>query len=185
MSGYLNFDFIKSKLSKLEYAILNFLDGGVLQIPTRVVTILKIDEIGQLWFIVPRPVQHITCFEKTFSIKLDFYRKGLNFYLNILGKAFLIYDPEELNNLNWLNQTTLQSILHNDSLLIKVITLHAEYTEISDGTQSAKSLLSDAKHKLACFFQIPGQTKISDRVRNGHTHIHRRKYYNYQWADNR
>src|SRR5258708_34086046 len=119
MPGYLPLTFIEEKVMDLENALFFSLSDAVLKIPSCVVKVLQTDELGQLWFVIPRPSQLIHAFDKTFPVKLDFFRKGRDYYMKIFGKAFLFNDPEEINTVECLNETIKQQALYSGTMLVK------------------------------------------------------------------
>jgi Pyridoxamine 5'-phosphate oxidase like len=172
MSGYLPLTFIEKKLMDLENALFFSLSESVLKLPTSVVKILDADELGQLWFLIPRPSQMIQAFEESFPVKLDFFRKGSDFYVKILGKAFLVHDPEEINSLACLDEVTKQRARENEIFLTKVLISHAEYVEKAPAQVSTKIVLHQLKNKIYRWFQLGqeerlGYQKIPAEVKYG------------------
>jgi general stress protein 26 len=155
MSGYLPLTFIEEKVMDLENALFFSLSDAVLKIPSCVIKVLKADELGQLWFVIPKPSQLIHAFDKTFPVKLDFFRKGRDYYLKILGKAFLVNDPEEINNADCLQETVKQQARFNETVLIKVQMSHAEYVETAPVKTSSKAILNQVKNKIFRWFHLP------------------------------
>jgi general stress protein 26 len=158
MSGYLPVTFIEEKVKDLENALFFSMSDAVLKIPACVIRILETDELGQLWFMIPKPSQHIHAFDKTFPVKLDFFRKGKEYYLQILGKAFLVNDPEEINSVDCLNESIKQQARQNETVLVKVQILGASYVEKAPVKTSAKDLIGQVKSKLYRWFQASHQT---------------------------
>ncbi len=173
MSGYLPLPFIEEKIRDLEYALFFSMNNSVLKIPACVVKVLETDEVGQLWFVIHRPSQFIYTFDKTFPVKLDFFRKGRDYFLKIYGKAFLINDPEEINIIECLNENIKQQARTNNTLIVKVKISHAEYVETALSKTSAKSMMKLVKNKVYNWFkqshssnelgyqQIPAQVKYT------------------------
>ena len=154
MSGYLPLTFVEEKVMDLENALFFSLSDGVMKIPSCVIKVLQADELGQLWFVIPKPLQLIQAFEKTFPVKLDFFRKGRDYYLKIIGKAFLVNDPEEINNTENLHETIKQQSRYNETVLIKVQMSHAEYVETAPVKTSAKKILNQVKNKIFRWFHL-------------------------------
>src|ERR1700676_2576895 len=115
MSGYLPLPFIEEKIKDLGNALFFSLSEAVLKIPVCVITVLKTDEFGQLWFSIPKPTQSVYAFDKTFQAKLDFFRKDRDYYLKIHGTAFLVNDPEEINMIECLSESIKQQARRNTS----------------------------------------------------------------------
>ena len=154
MFGYLPLTFIEEKVRDLENALFFSLSDAVLKIPTCLVKLLEIDELGQLWFIIPRPAQFIHAFDKSFPAKLDFFRKGRDYYLNLSGTAFLVCDPEEINNAECLNDHVKKLAREHGSVIIKVKISHADYVEKAPVKVSAKTIIQQVKNKIYRWFQL-------------------------------
>jgi hypothetical protein len=153
MSVYLPLSFIEEKVMDLENALFFSMSDAVLKIPTCVIKVLETDELGQLWFVIPKPSQFIHAFDKTFPVKLDFFRKGRDYYLKIFGKAFVVNDPEEINTVDCLSEITKQQARKNETVLIKVQMSHAEYVEKAPVKASTKTILNQVKNKIYRWFQ--------------------------------
>lgn len=123
-----NLPFLQEKISDLRSALFFSLSNAVLRMPTTIVTALKVDEVGQIWFFVNRPVQNIQEFDKEFPARLEFFRKGKSFYLKIIGKACIVNDPEELNDLLNVSEEVKSKAMHQ-VVLVKVKMQSAEYVE--------------------------------------------------------
>jgi hypothetical protein len=154
MTGWLSITFIRQKVRDLENALFFSMSDSVLKIPACVVRVLETDELGQLWFVIPKPSQFIHAFDKTFPVKLDFSRKGRDFYLKIFGKAFLVNDPEEINSAECINENTKQEARRNESVLVRVKITHAEYVEKAPAQPTAKMLVNQVKSKIFQWFHL-------------------------------
>lgn len=97
MTSNQHLDFLQERIEEIGSAIFYNLSNSVLRLPTSVVTSLKVDEYGFVWFCLQKPKQHLSQFEQEFPVKLDFYKKGKGFFLQVAGKAFVVTDPEEMN----------------------------------------------------------------------------------------
>lgn len=120
--------FLQEKISDLKSALFFSLSDAVLKIPTSIVSALSVDEVGQVWFFMSRPTQHLQEFDKEFPAKLEFFKKGKNFYLKINGKACIVSDPEELNNLISIPDSIQHSSKEN-LVLVKFRIQFADYYE--------------------------------------------------------
>ena len=126
--------FLQEKIKNLGSAIFFNQSEAVLKLPTSIVRIIHIDEYGYLWFFMQRPPQQLNEFEKEFPVKLDFFRKGLDYSLQVIGKGCIINDREELAlitmNIDEMNRGAQN--YHPDKLvLIKIKMLRADYFDIS------------------------------------------------------
>jgi len=88
--------FLRERIKNLGSAIFFNQSDAVLKLPTSIVRIIHVDEYGYLWFFIQKPQQQLTEFEKEFPVKLDFFRKGLDYSLQVIGTGYIVSDPEEL-----------------------------------------------------------------------------------------
>jgi len=66
------------------------------KLPTHVISETEIDAEGQIWFVIPKPAQHIEAFDKEIPAKLDYFQKGKEFFVKVTGTAYLITDAAEV-----------------------------------------------------------------------------------------
>ncbi|MBN9384374.1 MAG: pyridoxamine 5'-phosphate oxidase family protein [Chitinophagaceae bacterium] len=118
--------FLRKKIQELKNALFFSENNSVLKMVTTIVSIVKVDELGQLWFFVPRPTQALHEFDREFPARLEFFRKGKGFFLRINGKAYIVDDPEEVNSLLF---EELKEQLAPNIVLIKVKMGKVEYFE--------------------------------------------------------
>jgi len=91
--------FLQQKIQELKNALFFSQNTSLLRIATTIVSVIKVDQLGQMWFFVPRPQQALHEFDKEFPVRLEFFRKGKEYFLHVSGKAFIVTDPEDLNGL--------------------------------------------------------------------------------------
>jgi general stress protein 26 len=120
--------FLQKRIEEIGSAIFYNLSESVLKLPTSVVSTLKVDEYGFVWFFVQKPKQHLSEFEQEFPVKMDFYKKGVGYFLQVTGKAFMVSDPEEMNAYVTLPEE-LKSLTSEKMALVKVKIEKADYYE--------------------------------------------------------
>jgi len=120
--------FVKERIIDIQSALFFNLSDAVLKLPNRIISISHVDPVGQLWFFVNRPKQHISEFDKEFPAKLHFLRKGKNYFIKIEGRACLITDPEETNALLDFTEEDKEKA-RTEQLLVKVRIHNIEYAE--------------------------------------------------------
>jgi hypothetical protein len=136
MNSDKNLQFILSRIKEINVALFHWQTTTVLKIPTSIVRTYKVDDNGDLLFFLPRPKQLLSQFEKEFPVGLNYFKKGLNYYVNITGFARIVNDPEELYSYD-LTFEEMEQALHKD-VLVKVKILKADYYENEvAGTNSA------------------------------------------------
>src|ERR1051326_9179490 len=82
--------FLQQKIQELKNALFFSQNTSLLRIATTIVSVIKVDELGQMWFFVPRPQQALHEFDREFPVRLEFFRKGKEFFLHVSGKAFIV-----------------------------------------------------------------------------------------------
>lgn len=120
--------FLQEKIQQIGSAIFFNLSDSVLKLPTSVVTSLRVDDYGFVWFFVKKPNQHIQEFDQEFPVRMDFFKKGVDCFLQVSGKGWVVTDPEDLNSFAELFGEFDASVL-TESVLVKVKMLKAEYYE--------------------------------------------------------
>jgi hypothetical protein len=117
MTTDLNLQFIREKINQLRTAVMYSMSNSINRLPNDVVTAIKVDEEGQLWFLCRGPHPAVKDFEETFPARLSFFRKGFDFFVEVSGKAVVV-------NNNYTDAKDGQK-----TLLVKMDMLNIEYTE--------------------------------------------------------
>jgi hypothetical protein len=142
-----NLGFLQEKIQELRSALFFNTSNAVLKLPTCVVQALKMDEAGQVWFFVNRPEQYLHEFDRAFPARLNFFKKGKPFYLQMTGKAFIVTDPEELNEIiNVTDDVKFKAMNH--LVLIKFKIMHAEFYDRSVHTNTVLQKVKTSFGKL-------------------------------------
>jgi general stress protein 26 len=89
-----------------------------------------VDDIGQIWLLVSRPQQNIKEFEQRFPVTLNFYRKGKDFYLNVTGKATIVLEPGEIDEMVE-NMESDGNHVPDHWMLVKIEIIATEYHDNS------------------------------------------------------
>ena len=121
-------NFVQQKIEEIGTAIFFNLSDSVLKFPTSIVSTLKVDDFGFVWLLVQKPKQSLREFEEGFPVRLDFYKKGKSYFLQVSGKAWVVTDPEEINSLSILQEDIFER-LEGDMVLVKVKMQKADYHE--------------------------------------------------------
>jgi hypothetical protein len=127
--------FLQEKIRLIGSAIFFNQSDAVLKLPTTVVQILKVDDYGYAWFFVKKPYQDVKQFEQDFPVRLDCFRKGVDCFLQIAGKGWMVTDPEEMYAFLEMNDDVNPQVFQ-DMVLVKVKLQKAEFFETSPARQS-------------------------------------------------
>ena len=111
--------FIKNKLQQIKSAVMYTTNSNLVRLPNDVVEFESVDDEGLLWFSAHIPRQWVKAYELHFPAKLIFYKKGVDFYVEINGTAVV---------------ANKQDVIYGDNisygkLLLKMVPYFIEYTE--------------------------------------------------------
>ncbi len=117
-----NLNEIRKKIYRLRTAIMYSMCDEVWKLPNSIVTALRVDEEGQLWFVCEKPLYDIAEYDHNFPARLHFYHKGVLFHLEVSGKATIV---KEVYSGYLPGETPAKDNL----MLIKMTMCSIEYTE--------------------------------------------------------
>lgn len=114
-----NLQFLREKVYSLRTALMYTMSNSLIKVPNNIVTALRIDDEGYLWFTCTASAQHLNAYETSFPVRLHFFKKGIGYYMELSGKASIIKNYE-------VDRDRKEG---DPSLLIKMNILNAEYVE--------------------------------------------------------
>src|SRR5450631_4599722 len=120
--------FLSEKIKELENALFMSESNALVNLPTHIVRTTEVDEEGNIWFIIPRPTQVIESFSKEMPAKLDFFKKGKDFFLKISGIASIAWSIDDMK----CPKLALQfsgSFEKNNVVAVRVKVENSEYVE--------------------------------------------------------
>ena len=138
--------FLQQKIQELQSALFITESNTVLKMPTHVISGAEVDEAGQIWFLIPKPSQHIDAFEKEFPAKLDFFKKGKGFYMKVQGKAAIVADFGELQDLASLSADIKEKMKSGDTVAIKMKIQNGDYYENVARPATSNWIMSGTAH---------------------------------------
>jgi hypothetical protein len=118
-----NLQFLISKTQEIKKALFKADINSILTLPNNIITTLKTDDDGNVWFYTSCNGNYAKNIDKSFYAYLEYYQKGGGSRLRISGKASIVEssceDPSSVEN----------NSLHDNQLLIKLKIFEAEYVE--------------------------------------------------------
>ena len=127
--------YITQKIVETKVAILSCYTSGLLKIPNNIINTIHVDDKGQIWFFVGRPMQLISQFEPEFAVTLNYFKKGLGYYMNILGNGKLITDIDEISSIPFLHENEkMEAIANNVLMCVKILNVEYHMSASSVGT---------------------------------------------------
>ena len=143
-----NLQFIREKIYKVRSAIMYSMSNDLIRLPNSIITAVKVDEEGQLWFLCNRPAQPLDQCPPTFPVRLHFYRKGTFYHMEISGKAEIV------------NNSYAGISEQEKPLLIKMNMVNVEYTEQGERRKSAIEVWFEKAYAwMLRHLAIPHQSK--------------------------
>jgi general stress protein 26 len=131
----LSLAFLTEKIKELENALFMSESNALVNLPTHIVRISEVDEEGNIWFIIPKPTQVIESFSKEMPAKLDFFKKGKDFFLKISGVATVAWSAAELKCPALASQ--FSGSFEKDNIV--AVKVKVEYSEYVEKTQKPSS----------------------------------------------
>ena len=125
-------NFLREKIEELQHALFFTDSDSLLRIPTHVISVAATDTEAQIWFELPRPAQCIRQFDQSIPARLDFFRKGKDFYIKIRGKASIVLEESEMKP--HISEDMLKRVQRSDTMIICVKISHADYFESAPKT---------------------------------------------------
>jgi len=139
---------LKSKIMELQSALFFTESLSIVKLPTHVISDVEVDMEGNIWFAIPRPVQHIDAFDKKISAKLDFFKKGQDFFVKVRGTAFLLADADEIAGNPSLSDEMKEKMMN--SIGVKVVV--TGYDLVDNRPKPAQNWLKSSTSHLSSWF---------------------------------
>ena len=128
MNTHLPGKFLKRKLSELNSALFFAEGDSLFKLPNHLITEMEINDDGQIWFVIPKPAQDLEAFDKEFPVRLEFFKKGIQFRLKVQGKGRLIENRSEMEELSAPNAAMYEKVKTEPVIMIKVGVQFVDYT---------------------------------------------------------
>jgi general stress protein 26 len=143
-------EMLRSKIVELQSALFFTESSSIVKLPTHVVSDVELDNEGQIWFVIPKPAMNIEAFEKEIPAKLDFFKKGKDFFVKVRGVAFLQTEQAEANCNVALSADFKQKMNNDEVIAVKV---KIQDSELVDNTpQPRQNWLKASTSQLSSWF---------------------------------
>jgi len=136
-----NLEFIRNRIYEIRTALLYSLSDEIIKLPTSLISVQKVDEKGQIWFLMNRTPQLMEKNEQRFPARLQFYRKGKPFYMQVSGHAAMVENIAALNHLFSAPRTIRKAVSHN----LIVVKLKIDSVEYHERTVATKPMSTARK----------------------------------------
>jgi hypothetical protein len=125
--------FIKNKLQQIKSAVMYATNSNIVRLPNDIVEFESVDDDGLLWFSAHIPRHWVKAYELHFPAKLLFYRKGVDYYVEITGTAVVVNKQDVMHGIN---------NIEGGKMLLKMVPYYMEYTETGRKDAGFKKLKS-------------------------------------------
>ena len=143
-----NLLFIKNKIYEVHSAIMYNFSDEVIRLPNSIVNVVKVDDEGQLWFTCDQPVYQLEFYTGMFPVRLQFYRKGKLFHLEVSGTAEIENDLRD------------ESEVLANRLLIKMKMKNISYTEAAGkASEDFRKWFNKVYRLLGSYLATPHHSK--------------------------
>ena len=123
--------FIKNKLQQIKSAVMYATNSNIVRLPNDIIEFESVDDDGLLWFSAHIPRHWVKAYELHFPAKLIFYRKGVDYYVEINGTAVVVNKQDVMYG---------EDNIHGGKLLLKMVPYYIEYTETGKREAGFKKL---------------------------------------------
>ncbi len=141
---------LKSKIIELQSALFFTESVSIVKLPTHVISDVEVDEEGNIWFVIPKPVLHIEAFEKEIPAKLDFFKKGMDFFVKVRGIAILQTDGEESENNLALSEEMREKMKDEKVIGVKVKVVDSDL--VDNTPKPSQNWLQSSRSQLSSWF---------------------------------
>ena len=117
-----NLVFLREKIKQIKIAMFKPEKNDMLQLPNNIISTLKVDDEGNVWFFTSQQGNYAQQ-PDTFFAYLEYYQKGGDGRLRINGKASIVTDYDEVD---FAVKPSVPG-MYGQILLLKVKIMQAEY----------------------------------------------------------
>ena len=127
MSTDLSIQFLRQKIEALQTAIFYNEAKSFHRNSTHVIAAELVDDAGQIWFVVSNHGQFEHLNPGSFPSKMDFFKKGKNFFIKAKGIATMVSDEHEIPS--QVAEDIRHKVTKKHVIVIRVKIQQAEYFE--------------------------------------------------------
>ena len=150
IANELEIGILKSKIMELQSALFFTESSSIVKLPTHVISDVELDNEGQIWFVIPKPAMHLEAYDKEIPAKLDFFKKGMDFFVKVRGVAFLQTDLVEANENTGLSADMKMRMNDKNVIAVKVA---IQDSELIDNTpKPSQNWLQTSRSQLSSWF---------------------------------
>jgi general stress protein 26 len=135
---------IKQQIMTLGSALFITENESLLKLPVHVINNVQMDEQNRIWFLIQRPTQALTEFDQELPAKLDFFKKGVPYFIKIAGTATIVDNAAKVNALTGNEGDNLNLV----AICVKIRTID----HFETGAKPTQNWLQQSKQQLSSLF---------------------------------
>ncbi len=139
--------FLRKKIEEIRIALFKAEINSVLQLPNNIISTLKVDDEGFIWFYTSCNGMYAAEVDKEFFAYLDYYQKGRDSRLRVSGKTCLVEGCG----------TDADAVDNSNLLLLKMKIMQAEY--FGDDAEKQQSWMNKIKTTFTELLSTSSQGK--------------------------
>jgi hypothetical protein len=135
-----NLQFLQKKIGEIKVAMFRAEMNSELQLPNNIISTIKTDDDGNIWFFTSCHGKYAQHLEQNFYAYLDYNQKGGAYRVRISGKASIVPDDTPTHT-----TSVDKSRLSDTIVLVRMKMMHVEYFENKtlQATSSFKTRIRD------------------------------------------
>jgi hypothetical protein len=141
---------LRSKILELQSALFFTDSTSLIKLPTHIISEVEMDEEGMIWFVIPRPSQDIRAFDKEIATRMEFFKKGKEFFVKVSGKASLITEEAEAAEVPGLSETMLAKMADQKLIAVRVEIKESEL--VDNAAKANRTWLQISRSQLSSWF---------------------------------
>ena len=141
---------LKSKINELQSALFFNESNSIVKLPTHVVSDVELDSEGQIWFVIPKPPMHIEAYDIETPAKLDFFKKGKDFFVKVRGTAFLQAELDEAKANMELSDEMKTKMSDKGMIAVKIKI--QEFDLVDNNPKPSQTWLQASRSQLSSWF---------------------------------
>jgi hypothetical protein len=137
---------LKTRIMELQSALFFTESSSIVKLPTHVISDVELDSEGSIWFVIPKPPMHIEAYDKEMPAKLDFFKKGTEFFVKVRGTAFLQANTMETS----LSAALRERMQDAEVIVVKVQVQESEL--VDNSPKPSQNWLQASRSQLSSWF---------------------------------
>ncbi len=135
---------IKQQILALGSALFFTENESLLKLPVHVINNVQVDDQNRIWFLIQGLLRRLLSLTRELPAKLDFFKKGISYYIKIKGTASIVENAAKVNALSGDDGDNKDLV----AICVKVRTI--DYFDT--GVKPSLSWLQQSKQQLSSLF---------------------------------